>query len=601
MTANGIAQLVFYVVVLLLLAKPLGAYMARVYENRPCGLDKALGWLERLIYRASGIRPTEEMGWKTYAVTMLLFNLAGLLVVYALQRLQGGLPLNPEKLGAVSPDSAFNTAVSFATNTNWQGYGGETTMSYLTQMLALTVQNFVSAATGMAVLAAFIRGFARRSAETIGNFWVDMTRTTLYILLPLSFVFALVLVSQGVVQTFGPYARVAVVQPTSYDEPITDKDGKPVLDEKGQPKTKKAMLTEQVIAVGPVASQIAIKQLGTNGGGFFNVNSAHPFENPTPLTNFLELLAILQISAALCYTFGVMVRDTRQGWAVLAAMTIIFVGLLAVCVVAEQNGQVFVKQGVDHTASALQAGGNMEGKEVRFGIVNSALWATATTAASNGSVNAMHDSFTPIGGLVPMWLIQLAEVIYGGVGSGLYGMLAFAIIAVFVAGLMVGRTPEYLGKKIEAYEMKMSSLMILIPPAVVLVGTAIAVVTAGGKAGPANPGAHGFSEILYGFSSAGNNNGSAFAGLSANTPFYNTALGIAMLFARYWLAVPALAIAGSLARKKIVPAGTGTLPTHTPLFVGLLVGVVILVGALTFVPALALGPIVEHLTLIAAK
>jgi len=601
MTANGIAQLVFYVVVLLLLAKPLGAYMARVYENRPCGLDKALGWLERLIYRASGIRPTEEMGWKTYAVTMLLFNLAGLLVVYALQRLQGGLPLNPEKLGAVSPDSAFNTAVSFATNTNWQGYGGETTMSYLTQMLALTVQNFVSAATGMAVLAAFIRGFARRSAETIGNFWVDMTRTTLYILLPLSFVFALVLVSQGVVQTFGPYARVAVVQPTSYDEPITDKDGKPVLDEKGQPKTKKAMLTEQVIAVGPVASQIAIKQLGTNGGGFFNVNSAHPFENPTPLTNFLELLAILQISAALCYTFGVMVRDTRQGWAVLAAMTIIFVGLLAVCVVAEQNGQVFVKQGVDHTASALQAGGNMEGKEVRFGIVNSALWATATTAASNGSVNAMHDSFTPIGGLVPMWLIQLGEVAFGGVGSGLYGMLAFAIIAVFVAGLMVGRTPEYLGKKIEAYEMKMSSLMILIPPAVVLVGTAIAVVTAGGKAGPANPGAHGFSEILYGFSSAGNNNGSAFAGLSANTPFYNTALGIAMLFARYWLAVPALAIAGSLARKKIVPAGTGTLPTHTPLFVGLLVGVVILVGALTFVPALALGPIVEHLTLIAAK
>jgi K+-transporting ATPase ATPase A chain len=601
MTANGIAQLVFYVVVLLLLAKPLGAYMARVYENRPCGLDKALGWLERLIYRASGIRPTEEMGWKTYAVTMLLFNLAGLLMVYALQRLQGGLPLNPEKLGAVSPDSAFNTAVSFATNTNWQGYGGETTMSYLTQMLALTVQNFVSAATGMAVLAAFIRGFARRSAETIGNFWVDMTRTTLYILLPLSFVFALVLVSQGVVQTFGPYARVAVVQPTSYDEPITDKDGKPVLDEKGQPKTKKAMLTEQVIAVGPVASQIAIKQLGTNGGGFFNVNSAHPFENPTPLTNFLELLAILQISAALCYTFGVMVRDTRQGWAVLAAMTIIFVGLLAVCVVAEQNGQVFVKQGVDHTPSALQAGGNMEGKEVRFGIANSALWATATTAASNGSVNAMHDSFTPIGGLVPMWLIQLAEVIYGGVGSGLYGMLAFAIIAVFVAGLMVGRTPEYLGKKIEAYEMKMSSLMILIPPAVVLVGTAIAVVTAGGKAGPVNPGAHGFSEILYAFSSAGNNNGSAFAGLSANTPFYNTALGIAMLFARYWLAVPALAIAGSLARKKIVPAGTGTLPTHTPLFVGLLVGVVILVGALTFVPALALGPIVEHLTLIAAK
>ncbi|HEY2991752.1 MAG TPA: potassium-transporting ATPase subunit KdpA, partial [Methylomirabilota bacterium] len=553
-----------------------GAYMARVYENRPCGLDRALGWLERLLYRLAGVRPDHEMGWKTYALTMLLFNLVGALAVYGLQRLQGVLPLNPQGLGAVSPDSSFNTAVSFATNTNWQGYGGETTMSYLTQMLALTVQNFVSAAAGMAVLVALIRGFARRSAQTIGNFWVDLTRATLYILLPLSFVFALVLVSQGVVQTFKPYVTAAVVQPTS-------------------------KLTEQVIAVGPAASQVAIKQLGTNGGGFFNVNSAHPFENPTPLSNFLELLAILQISAALCYTFGVMVGDTRQGWAVLAAMTVIFVALLTVCYVAEQRGAVFVQQGVDHTPSPLQAGGNMEGKETRFGIATSALWATATTGASNGSVNAMHDSFTPLGGLVPMWMIQLGEVVYGGVGSGLYGMLIFAIIAVFVAGLMVGRTPEYLGKKIEAYEMKMSSLMILIPPAVVLIGTAIAVVTAGGKAGPANPGAHGFSEILYAFSSAGNNNGSAFAGLSANTPFYNTALGIAMLFARYWLAVPALAIAGSLARKKLVPAGPGTLPTHTPLFVGLLVGVVILVGALTFVPALALGPIVEHLNMLAAK
>jgi K+-transporting ATPase ATPase A chain len=601
MTANGIAQLVFYIVVLLLLAKPLGAYMARVFENRPCGLDKALGWLERLIYRTSGIRPDQEMGWKAYALAMLMFNLAGLLVVYGLQRLQGVLPLNPMGLGAVSPDSSFNTAVSFATNTNWQGYGGETTMSYLTQMLGLTVQNFVSAAMGLAVLAAFIRGFARRSAQTIGNFWVDLTRSTLYIMLPLSFVLALILVSQGVVQTFGSYATVAVVQPTEYDEPMTDKDGKPVLDEKGQPKTKKSKLTEQVLAVGPAASQVAVKQLGTNGGGFFNVNSSHPFENATPLSNFFELLSILVISAALCYTFGVMVGDTRQGWAVLAAMTVMFVGLLVVCVVAEQNGRTLVKQGVDHTASALQSGGNMEGKEVRFGIANSALWATATTSASNGSVNSMHDSFTPIGGLVPLWLMQLGEVIFGGVGSGLYGMLAFAIIAVFVAGLMVGRTPEYLGKKIEAYEMKMASLMILIPPAVVLIGTAVATVTTGGKAGPPNPGAHGFSEILYAFSSAGNNNGSAFAGIGANTPFYNTALGFAMLFARYWLAVPALAIAGSLARKKTVPAGPGTLPTHTPLFVGLLVGVVLLVGALTFVPALALGPIVEHLILVAAK
>jgi K+-transporting ATPase ATPase A chain len=601
MTANGVLQLVLYLVVLLALAKPLGAYMARVYEGRPCGLDRALGWLERLVYRLSGVRPDEEMGWKTYAVTMLLFNLAGLLALYGLQRVQGVLPLNPEKLGAVSPDLAFNTAASFVTNTNWQNYGGETTMSYLTQMVGLTVQNFASAAAGMAVLVALIRGFARRSAETIGNFWVDLTRTTLYILLPLSFVFALVLVSEGVVQTFGSYAKVTVVQPTSYDEPITDKDGKPVLDEKGQPKTKKSTLTEQVIAVGPAASQIAIKQLGTNGGGFFNVNSAHPFENPTPLSNFLELLAILLIPGALCYTFGVMVRDTRQGWAVLAAMTVIFVGLLAVCVVAEQQGSVFLKQGVDHTASALQAGGNMEGKEVRFGIVNSALWATATTAASNGSVNSMHDSFTPIGGLVPLWMIELGEVVYGGVGSGLYGMLVYAIIAVFVAGLMVGRTPEYLGKKIEAYEMKMSSLVILIVPFLVLVGTSIGVVTTAGKAGILNPGAHGFSEILYAFSSGPNNNGSAFAGLSGNTPFYNTALGLSILFGRYWLAVPVLAIAGSLARKKIVPTGAGTLPTHTPLFVALLVGVVILVGALTYVPALALGPIVEHLNMIATR
>jgi potassium-transporting ATPase potassium-binding subunit len=601
MTANGIFQLALYLVVLIALAKPLGAYMARVYQNEPIALGRVLGWLERLIYRWSGIRPTEEMGWKTYAATMLLFNLFGLLAVYLLQRLQGVLPLNPAGLGAVSTDSSFNTAVSFATNTNWQGYGGESTMSYLTQMLGLSVQNFVSAAAGMATLVALIRGFARRSAETIGNFWVDLTRTTLYILLPLSFILALILVSQGVVQTFKPYATATVLQPTQYDEPLTDKDGKPVLDEKGQPKTKKSTLTEQVIAVGPAASQVAIKQLGTNGGGFFNVNSAHPFENATPLSNFAELLAILVISAALCYTFGVMVGDTRQGWAVLAAMTVIFVVLLAVCAVAEQNGHTLVKQGVDHTASELSSGGNMEGKEVRFGIATSALWATATTAASNGSVNSMHDSYTPIGGLVPMWLIQLGEVVYGGVGSGLYGMIVFAIIAVFVAGLMVGRTPEYLGKKIEAYEMKMSSLVILIPPAVVLIGTAVATVTAGGKAGPPNPGAHGFSEILYAFSSAGNNNGSAFAGISANTPFYNTALGFAMLFARYWLAVPTLAIAGALARKKTVPAGPGTLPTHTPLFVGLLIGVVVLVGALTFVPALALGPIVEHLMLVAAK
>jgi K+-transporting ATPase ATPase A chain len=600
-TANGYVQLALYLIVLIGLAKPLGAYMARVYEGRSIGLDRILGWLERLIYRLSGVRPDREMGWKTYTLAMLLFNFAGLLVVYLLQRLQGVLPLNPQGLGAVTPDSSFNTAVSFATNTNWQGYGGETTMSYLSQMLGLTVQNFVSAAAGMATLAAFIRGFSRRSAETIGNFWVDLTRTTLYIMLPLSFVLALILVSQGVVQTFGEYAKVTVVQPSQYDVPETDKDGKPVLDDKGQPKMTKATLTEQVLAVGPAASQIAIKQLGTNGGGFFNVNSSHPFENATPFSNFFELLAILVISAALCYTFGVMVGDTRQGWAVLAAMTIMFVGLLAVCVVSEQRGWTLASLGVDHQASDLQAGGNMEGKEVRFGIATSALWATATTVASNGSVNSMHDSYTPLGGLVPMWDMQLGEVIYGGVGSGLYGMLVFAIIAVFVAGLMVGRTPEYLGKKIEAYEMKMAALVILIPPAVVLIGTAIAVVSPGGKATIFNPGAHGFSEALYAFSSAGNNNGSAFAGIGANTPFYNTALGFAMLFARYWLAIPTLAIAGSLARKKTVPPGLGTLPTHTPLFIGFLIGVVVLVGALTFIPALALGPIVEHLVITAVK
>ena len=600
MTANGLLQLVFYVVVLVLLAKPLGAFMARVYEGRPTWLDRPLGWLERLVYRLSGVRADQEMDWKVYALTMLLFNVRGSPARLPPPARPGRAPAEPAGFGAVSPDSSFNTAVSFATNTNWQGYGGESTMSYLTQMLALTVQNFVSAATGMAVLVALIRGFARRSAQTIGNFWVDLTRSTLYILLPLSIIWSLALVSQGVVQTFAAYPKVTVVQPTSYDEPA-DKDGKPVLDDKGQPKTKKSTLTEQVIAVGPAASQIAIKQLGTNGGGFFNVNSAHPFENPTPLSNFLEALAILLIPAALCYTFGVMVGDTRQGWTVLAAMTVMFVGLLAVCYVAEQNGAVFAKQGVDHAPSALQSGGNMEGKEVRYGIASSALWATATTVASNGSVNSMHDSFTPIGGLVPMWSIQLGEVVYGGVGSGLYGMLMFAIVAVFVAGLMVGRTPEYLGKKIEAYEMKMSSLVILITPALVLIGAAVGVVAAAGKAGMLNPGAHGFSEVLYAFSSASNNNGSAFAGLSANTPFYNTALGLAMLFGRYWLAIPVLAIAGSLARKKTVPTGPGTLPTHTPLFVVLLIGVVILVGALTYVPALALGPIVEHLMLVAAK
>jgi K+-transporting ATPase ATPase A chain len=601
MTLNGSIQLGLYLVALLALAKPLGGFMARVYTGQPSGLDRVLGPLERLIYRLCGVRVEEEMGWKTYAIAMLLFNLCGFLAVYALQRLQGVLPLNPQGFGAVTPDSSFNTATSFATNTNWQGYSGETTMSYLTQMLALTVQNFASAATGMAVLVAFIRGLARHTAQTIGNFWVDLTRSTLYILLPLSLVLALVQVSQGVVQTFSAYQTVPLLQPTTYEEPKLDADGKPLKDADGKPVTETKELKTQVLPLGPAASQVAIKQLGTNGGGFFNVNSAHPFENPTPLTNFVEMLAILLIAAALCYTFGVIVGDTRQGWAVLAAMTIVFVGLLALCVWAEQSGNPRIAAlGVDTTASDLQPGGNMEGKEVRFGIVNSALWATATTAASNGSVNAMHDSFTPLGGLVPLFMIQLSEVIFGGVGSGLYGMLIYVIIAVFVAGLMVGRTPEYLGKKIESYEMKMASLIILVPPLLVLVATALAVVTEAGQAGAANPGAHGFSEILYAFSSMGNNNGSAFAGISANTPFYNLVGGVAMLASRYWIAVPALAIAGALARKKLVPAGLGTLPTHTPLFVAMLIGVVIIVGALTFIPALALGPIVEHLLMVAA-
>ncbi|HZM43674.1 MAG TPA: potassium-transporting ATPase subunit KdpA [Burkholderiales bacterium] len=601
MTANALLQLAFYVVVLIALAKPLGAYMANVYEGRSAA-NRIGGPVESVIYRLCGIDSAREMRWVEYAVAMLVFNLLGFLAVYALQRFQAILPFNPQGLGAVSPDSSFNTAVSFASNTNWQGYSGETTMSYLTQMLGLTVQNFVSAASGVATLVALIRGFTRRAAQTIGNFWVDMTRGTLYILLPLATVLALVLVSQGVVQTYAAYHTVALMEPVEYDNPKLDAAGQPLKDEKGQPVTEKATAKEQVIAVGPAASQVAIKQLGTNGGGFFNVNSAHPFENPTPLSNFLELLAILLIPAALCYTFGRMVGDTRQGWALLGAMTIVFVVLLVLCYGAEQSGNpILANAGVDQTASAMQAGGNMEGKETRYGIANSALWATATTAASNGSVNSMHDSYTPLGGLAPMWLIQLGEVIYGGVGSGLYGMIVFALVAVFVAGLMIGRTPEYLGKKIEGYEMKMAAIAILIPPFVVLAGTALAVLVEPGKAGMANSGIHGFSEVLYAFSSAGNNNGSAFAGLSANTPFYNFMLGFAMLFSRYWLAVPVLAIAGALAAKKTVPAGPGTLPTHTPLFVVLLIGTVIVVGALTFVPALALGPIVEHLVMIGVK
>jgi K+-transporting ATPase ATPase A chain len=602
MTSNSYFQIIVYVVTLLALAKPLGWYMARVYEGESVGLNRLLAPVETLIYRLSGVNPKEEMRWTEYAVGFLIFNLLGALAVFALQRFQASLPFNPQNLPGVSADSAFNTAASFATNTNWQGYSGEVTMSYLTQMLGLTVQNFVSAAAGMATLVALIRGFTRRNADTIGNFWVDLTRSTLYILMPLSLILALVLVGQGVIQTFSPYRSVPLLETVSYEQPKLGADGVALQDAAGKPVMESVEAKEQIIAVGPAASQIAIKQLGTNGGGFFNVNSAHPLENPTPLSNFLEMLSILLIPGALCYTFGMMVGDTRQGWAILAAMTLILVALIFVEVPAEQSGNpALASLSIDQSATVSQSGGNMEGKETRFGITNSALWAIVTTAASNGSVNAMHDSFTPIGGMIPMWLMQLGEVIFGGVGSGLYGMIMFAIVAVFVSGLMIGRTPEYLGKKIEAYEMKMAAITILIPPLVVLGGTALAVMIDVGKASVFNPGAHGFSEVLYAFSSAGNNNGSAFGGLSANTPFYNTLLGMAMLFSRYWLAIPVLAIAGSLAAKKIVPVGLGTLPTHTPLFVALLIGTVLMVGALTFVPALALGPVVEHLQMIGAK
>jgi K+-transporting ATPase ATPase A chain len=602
MTANGVFQFVVFFGVLLALVKPLGAYMARVYEGRPTLLHRLLGSIERLTYRTAGIHPDEEMGWKTYAITLLLFNVAGMLLLYGLQRLQGWLPFNPQALGAVAPDLAFNTAASFTTNTNWQAYTPETTMSYLTQMAGLAVQNFVSAATGMAVAMALIRGFGRRSAQTLGNFWADLTRGTLYILLPISFVLALVVASQGIVQTFGAYAKVSLLQPTTFDEPVTDDKGQPVLDDKGQPKTKKSPLTEQVLALGPAASQIPIKHLGTNGGGFFNANSAHPFENPTPLTNFLGMMAILVIPFGLTRTFGLVVKDTRQGWTLCASMLLILVFMAGVAIVSEQKGNpMLTRLGADQKASALQSGGNMEGKETRYGIMNTALWATVTTGTSCGAVNGMHDSFTPLGGLVPMWMMQLGEVAPGGVGAGIYGILMYAIVAVFVAGLMVGRTPEYLGKKIEAYEMKMASLVILIGPAIMLIGTAIAVVTPAAVASMSNPGPHGFSEVLYAFSEGAANNGSAFAGLNANTLFYNVGIGLAMLFGRFWMLIPPLAIAGSLAQKKIVPVSAGTLPTHTPLFVALLVGTIILVGALTFFPALALGPIVEHLQMLAMK
>jgi potassium-transporting ATPase potassium-binding subunit len=593
MTLHSWLNMAVFFAVLLLCVKPLGIYIANMMEGK-------LGFatrIEKFVYRLCGIRASEEMHWSRYAISLLTFTLLGTLVVYALQRLQVWLPVNPQQMANVTPDSSFNTAVSFISNTNWQGYVGEATMSYLTQMLGLAVQNFLSAASGIVVAIALIRGLARHSIKTIGNVWVDLTRVTLFILVPLSFVLALVLVSQGTIQSFDAYKEVTTLDVTHYSTPKLDADG-PVKDADGNAVTKPASTQTQTLPMAPLASQDAIKILGTNGGGIFNANSAHPYENPTPFSNFLQMLAIFLIPGALCYTFGRMVGDTRQGWAVLATMIVLFLPFAIGVMHFEQQGNpLFTAMGIDQSASASQPGGNMEGKEARFGIADSGLFAAITTAASCGAVNAMHDSFTPLGGMVPMALMQLGEVVFGGVGTGLYGILVFALLAVFIAGLMIGRTPEYVGKKIEAYDMKMISIAILVTPFLVLAGTAIAVVSRSGIAGIFNPGTHGFSEVYYAFTSAANNNGSAFAGLSANTPFYNIVLAIAMWFGRFGVIVPVLAMAGSFAAKKRIVVTEGTMPTHGPLFVILLAGTVILVGALNYVPGLALGPITEHLQL----
>ena len=597
MTASAWGLLALFLAVLGVLAWPVGKFLAAMCNER---LPRWMQRVEAPLYKLAGTKPEQSMHWLRYALALLAFNAIGAIFLYALQRLQGWLPLNPAGMTAVSPDSAFNTAVSFVSNTNWQGYAGESTMSYLTQMLGLTVQNFMSAATGIAVAFALVRGFARRGdgKGLVGNFWADITRITLWVLLPISFVIAMVFAGQGVIQNFDAYKTVNTLETTAFQQPKNGPDGQPLKDDKGQPVMEDATTATQTLAMGPVASQEAIKMLGTNGGGFFNANSSHPYQNPNALVNLLQMIAIFLIPAALCFTFGRVVGDMRQGWAVLAAMTVMFVIAVMVITPAEQAGNpLFASLGVDQVSSALQSGGNMEGKEVRFGIDASALFAAITTAASCGAVNAMHDSLTPLGGMVPIVLMQLGEVVFGGVGSGLYGMLIFAMLAVFIAGLMIGRTPEYLGKKIEVREMKLISIAILVTPILVLAGTAVAVVAGAGKAGIANPGAHGFSEILYALTSAANNNGSAFAGLSANTPFYNGLLALAMWLGRFAMIVPVLAIAGSLAAKKRLPVTGGTLPTHGPLFVSLLIGTVLLVGLLNYVPALALGPIVEHLVL----
>ncbi|GAC1669375.1 MAG: potassium-transporting ATPase subunit KdpA [Steroidobacteraceae bacterium] len=594
--------LLMFLGIAVLCARPLGSYIADVMGGRPNFALRAAGRGEGFLYRLCGIDSREEMTWKQYAIALLLFNVLGAVIVYGLQRLQFFLPLNPQKFAAVSPDSSFNTAVSFVTNTNWQGYSGESTMGYLVQMAGLAVQNFLSAATGIAVAIALIRGFARHTVNTIGNFWVDVTRSTLYVLLPLAALLAFALASQGVIQNFDGYKDARTVEEITYQNPKTDAAGAPIKDAAGAAVTETARTQTQTLPMGPIASQEAIKELGTNGGGFYNANSAHPYENPTPLTNLLEILAILLIPFALTHTFGKMVGDTRQGWVILTAMLILFVPLVIMAFHSEQLGNPLIAtQGIDQVAGTLQAGGNMEGKESRFGIAASSLFAAAATGTSTGAVNTMHDSMTPLGGFVPMILMQLGEVAPGGVGTGVYSILIFAILGVFIAGLMIGRTPEYLGKKIEAFEMKMASVFILTTPFAVLLGTAVAVMTVAGKAGVGNPGAHGFSEILYAFTSAANNNGSAFSGLRSNTIFYNVATALTMFIGRFWPIVAALAIAGSLAAKKRVPVTEGTMPTHGPLFVTLLIGSILLIGVLTYIPALALGPLVEHFMLAAAK
>ena len=594
MTSQAWFLLITFVIVLLVLSWPLGKMIDAVMNGR-------FRWgkiVEKPIYRLLGIDPETETGWLSYCIGLVLFNALGILFLFLLQCFQAYLPFNPQNMPNISVDSSLNTAVSFVTNTNWQGYSGETTMSYLSQMAGLTVQNFLSAATGIVVVIAMIRGFFRRSAQTIGNVWVDLTRATLWILLPLSAIFALLLANEGVIQNLSPYKEVQTIETQIWQEPAKDLNGEIVLDKNGDPVLETKTSDTQVLAMGPVASQLSIKLLGTNGGGFFNTNSAHPFENPTAFANLLEMLCIFLIPAALCFTFGRMVSDKRQGVAIFSAMLAIFLAFTIAVTHFEQVGNPdLATLGVDQTQTVAQAGGNMEGKEVRLGIAASSLFASVTTSASCGAVNSMHDSYTPLGGAVPLILMQLGEVVFGGVGTGLYNMLVFAIMAVFIAGLMIGRTPEYLGKKIEAFDMKMASIAILITPLVVLLGTALATMTEAGRAGILNPGPHGFSEMLYAFTSAASNNGSAFAGLSANTPFYNYALAAVMWIGRFGGIIPVLAIAGSLAAKKRIAVTEGTLPTHGPLFVALLIGTVLLIGLLNYVPSLALGPVIEHLML----